>query len=202
MSLLLIQMAIIRLPAPKTPVTVSFCNLCQRETMQDEIWKPILGYEGRYEVSNYGGLKRVCRGRGIKRPILSPTIGKIGYRVVVLSLGTIPTRKRLYVHRLVAQAFLGDCPAGMVVNHKDANKLNNHSDNLEYVPQSYNVKHAVNLGLFPRGENQYGAKLTNQDAREIRDLKGYYPTRKLAMLYGICHSTISEIQAGKRWKDT
>ncbi len=169
--------------------------------MRDEIWKPVAGYEGRYEVSNYGGIKRICGGKGVKRSILSPTIGGVGYRVVVMSQGTIATRRLLYVHRLVAQAFIGDCPVGMVVNHKDADKLNNHPSNLEYVPQSYNVKHAVKLGLFPHGEDQYAAKITNREAREIRDLRGYYSSRRLAEMYGICCSTISEIQTGKRWKD-
>lgn len=165
-----------------------------------EEWKPVVGYEGWYEVSNHGRIKRVRRGKGVKTPILSPTIGKIGYRSFYVSKGSIPTRKRVYVHRLVAEAFLGPCPAGLVVNHKDANKLNNHPSNLEYIPQSQNVRHAADLGLFPRGEQCYGAKLTGQDVREIRDLRGVYTTRELAVFYGTNSGMICEIQNRKRWK--
>ncbi len=164
-----------------------------------EEWKPVVGYEGRYEVSNCGGIKRVCGGKGIKNPILSPSIGKIGYRIVVLSHGTISTRKRLYIHRLVAAAFIGPCPSGLVVNHKDSNKLNNHPSNLEYVPQGENARHAQRLGLFPHGERMYNAKLTNKDVREIRDLRGHYTVRKLQEIYGVNSGVISEIQTRKRW---
>lgn len=167
--------------------------------MQEE-WRPVVGYEGRYEVSNYGGIKRVCRGKGVKRPILSPVTGKIGYKVVILSQGTIATRKRLYVHRLVAAAFIGSCPDGMVVNHKDANKLNNHPSNLEYVPQRENVKHAARLGLFPHGEGTYNSKLTERDVREIRDLRGVFTVRKLQEIYKVNSGVISEIQNFKRWR--
>ncbi len=165
-----------------------------------EEWRPVVGYEGRYEVSNLGGIKRICSGQGVKRPILSPTIAKIGYRVVVLSQGNIATRKRLYVHRLVARAFLGESPPGKVVNHIDSNKLNNHPSNLEYITQSENCKHAQKLGLFTRGERNHAAKLKEQDVREIRDLRGIFTVRKLQEIYGVDCGVISEIQTRKRWK--
>jgi hypothetical protein len=75
--------------------------------MQNEVWKPVVGYENRYEVSNGGGIKRVCGGKGVKRPIISPRIGELGSRVVKLSDGNIAIRKRLDVHRLVVQTFRG-----------------------------------------------------------------------------------------------
>lgn len=165
-----------------------------------EEWRPVVGYEGWYEVSSHGRVKRVRRGKGCKRPILSPAIGKVGYRVVVLSTGSIATRKRLYVHRLVAAAFLGPCPHGLVVNHIDNDKLNNHPCNLEYVTQSQNAKHAWRLGVCPFGERNGHAKLTEQDVQSIRALRGVYTTRALGEMFGVNHGAISVIQTGKSWR--
>lgn len=168
----------------------------------NEVWKPVIGYEGRYEISDHGSLRRVYRAKQAKPPLscLSPTIGKIGYKTAYLSHGKVKGRVRVYIHRLVAAAFIGPCPKIMVVNHKDADKLNNHASNLEYMPQGENARHASSLGLFTKGSDCHMAKLTEQDVREIRDLRGFFTVRKLQELYGVNSSVISEIQNRKRWK--
>jgi hypothetical protein len=165
-----------------------------------EEWKPVVGYEGWYEVSNLGRVKRVMPGKGTKRPILSPYTAKVGYKMVTLSHGTIPTRKKWYVHHLVTEAFQGPRPPDKVVNHKDAEKVNNLPVNLEYVPQRENVQHACRLGLHPRGERNGHAKLTEEDVREIRELRGAFTVRELGELYGINSGSISDIQNRKRWR--
>ena len=66
--------------------------------------------------------------------------------------------RRFYLnHRLCAHQFVGECPAGMEVNHKDGDKMNNHYSNLEYVTHSENIKHSFDkLGRvgYWKGKNK------------------------------------------------
>lgn len=113
-----------------------------------EIWKDITGYEGFYQISNKGNIRSIacrrgCHGKTIivdRVKDMSPTDNGNGYLIV--SLKSNNKRKSFYIHRLVAAAFL-DKPDGCdVVNHIDFNKLNNSSDNLEWVTQKANVIHS------------------------------------------------------------
>ena len=116
-----------------------------------EIWKPIEGFEGRYEVSNLGfvrGLVSANNGRRLfnKTPhILKPGISR-GYCRVIL-IDDLGKRFSRSVHRLVAAAFLGDC-TDFEINHKDGNKKNNNVNNLEICDQSWNTIHSYKLGLM------------------------------------------------------
>ena len=111
---------------------------------EQEIWKPIVGYEGYYEVSNFGRIKSVSRvvmmkngaARPIKEKMLHPRPQKSGYMNVTLSRDCKPNRLR--VHRLVAEAFVPNPDNLPEVNHKDENKANNHADNLEWCDRRYN----------------------------------------------------------------
>jgi hypothetical protein len=139
--------------------------------MKHEKWLPIPGYEARYEVSNFGqvrvsgidaiGRKR-CHGR-----ILSPCLHR-GYTAVLLHLNSV--KKNFLVHRLVMLAFVGPCPEGHNVNHKDGNKTNPRLENLEYVTRSENYRHALTkLGFKPpHGERHWACKLNEGLIREIR----------------------------------
>lgn len=97
----------------------------------EEIWKPVVGYEGLYEVSNLGRVKSLITSR-----ILKPGRHNIGYLIVSL---TINKKSRMrYVHRLVAEAFIPNPDNLSVINHKDEDKTNNHYLNLEWCTQKYN----------------------------------------------------------------
>jgi len=96
-----------------------------------EIWKDVVGYEGVYEVSDHGRVRRVRTGL-----VLSPGRDKKGYTNVGLCVDGKPIRVK--VHHLVMEAFVGKRPNGLVINHIDENPRNNHVSNLEYVTQSYN----------------------------------------------------------------
>ena len=116
-----------------------------------EIWKPVIGFEGRYEVSNLGRVRSfVCsyNGKQPKEPktIILKDADNRGYRRVLLMASD---GKRCYkaVHRLVAFAFLGDC-TNMEINHIDCDKTNNRVDNLEICTQSQNTIHAYKHGLM------------------------------------------------------
>ena len=100
--------------------------------MKKEYWKPVVGYEGHYQVSNFGRVKSIKFGKEI---ILKQHIRR-GYYSVGLSKNGI--LKRYSVHRLVAQAFIDNTDNLPQVNHKDENPLNNNVNNLEWCNSEYN----------------------------------------------------------------
>ena len=110
-----------------------------------EQWKTFAG--GNYAVSNKGRVKRVTPGRRTKPgQLLTLNLMKIGYYrcAPVVDGRNVP----MYVHHIVARAFLGPCPDGLELNHIDGDKTNNRVDNLEYVTHSYNMQHAVDIGTL------------------------------------------------------
>ena len=121
-----------------------------------EEWKPVVGYEGWYEVSNLGQIRSVDRyitysngsTRLQKGIILKPNNDKYGYPVVCL----IQNGKRRIgkIHRLVATAFLHKEEHFDQVNHKDGVKHNNELTNLEWTDAYGNQQHAVDIGLRER----------------------------------------------------
>ena len=102
--------------------------------MKKEIWKPVVGYEGLYMVSNWGRVKSIKFG---KERILKQNIRR-GYYYVGLSKNGIV--KNYYVHRLVATYFVDNPNNKEQVNHKDGVKTNNVYTNLEWVTQEENMK--------------------------------------------------------------
>jgi hypothetical protein len=103
--------------------------------MTMESWKDVLGYEGRYQVSDLG---RVRGQIGVLRPNLNTS----GYHIVHLYSGGRHTRQVALVHRLVAQAFLPNPEGRQYVNHLDGDKIGNRLANLEWCTNSENVIHA------------------------------------------------------------
>lgn len=106
-----------------------------------EIWKDVSGFEGMYQVSNLGRVKSLRN----KKPLIMRThVNNSGYEMVRFSV-----KGKTYnftVHRLVAREFCDGHTEGMVVNHKDANRLNNIADNLEWVTQKENVHDMIARG--------------------------------------------------------
>ncbi len=105
----------------------------------NEVWKPILGYEGYYSISSFGNVRN-----DVTNKLIIGDINNIGYRRVTLYN---PVRKRCFVHRLVAFHFCDGYSDELIVNHIDGNKMNNRFDNLEWVTHSQNDIHAYNTGL-------------------------------------------------------
>lgn len=117
--------------------------------MKKEIWKYIKGYEGLYQVSNFGRVKSIKFG---KERILKTFKNTRGYlQVNLCKNGKVKNYK---VHRLVAEAFLDNTDNLPEVNHKDENKLNNNAENLEWC----SAKHNSNFGT--RNE-RIAKKMTN-----------------------------------------
>lgn len=145
-----------------------------------EVWKDIEGYEGFYQVSNYGRVKSLDRivqmRRGgktldmhIKERIRRQVKSRDGYYGVQLIKGC--KEKTIKVHRLVAVAFL-DNPDGLPeVNHIDGNKENNRVENLEWCTHGHNIRHAIRTGLIKaenRGSNR--KKVRRSDGVEFASL--------------------------------
>lgn len=116
-----------------------------------EIWKPIKGFEGKYEVSSIGRVRSVPHmvenrysERMTKAKILALQKLRNGYLTV--SLGR--KHKHALVHRLVAEAFLPEPLGKTDVNHKNLNKTDNRVENLEWSTRHENMQHAHDNGAF------------------------------------------------------
>jgi hypothetical protein len=173
-----------------------------------EIWLPVAGYEGAYEVSNFGNVRSLDRfarshsncEKWLTGKVLKTKPSGKGYRSVNLSANNVISTK--YVHTLVAQAFIGDRPEGLHINHIDGNKLNNCVDNLEYCSPKDNARHAVKTGLrsYERGEKLPVAKLTEADIPMIRKrLLAGESQVAIAKDYGVHGTTIHYLSRGKTW---
>lgn len=101
----------------------------------NEIWKPIVGYESLYEVSSLGRVRSLNYHRGNYVRVLNQYLCAGYYYVGLYSNGKL---KRHRVHRLVAEAFIPNPDNLPCVNHRDENKLNNSSLNLEWCDHKYN----------------------------------------------------------------
>lgn len=172
--------------------------------IKEEKWKDVVGYEGLYQVSNLGRVKRIGKAPGtVPGYILSTPLNSDGYPICCLHNNG---RKTTRVHRIVARAFLGTPPTNKPeVNHLDGNKSNNRIENLEYTSRSENLKHVFRcLGREPVricGEKSGKNAITEEDVREIRKLAGQkIPYSKIEKLYPIGKAQIRRIVILEKWK--
>lgn len=198
-------------------------------TKQERQWRPVVGFEDLYEVSNLGEVKSLAHSRvmpngGVR--IYAETILKnrtIGrsirntawkpYQQAVLYYSSKP--KTYMIHRLVAQAFITNPQNKPEVNHIDNNPLNNNVSNLEWVTRSENTIHAIAINpafcksfgrrmahRVPRGEKQHNAKLTDEKILKIRSkyIPNIYSLSRLAEEYQVSKKLVLLIIQNKIWK--
>jgi hypothetical protein len=136
--------------------------------MEQEQWKPIKGYEGKYDVSNFGRVRSYYKGLHIK----TQRINNCGYCYVKLYVRG-KRQKMARVNRLVAEAFIPNPDNMSDVNHKDMNKLNNHVSNLEWTSHADNVKHSYDSG------KRHAHRWTDEEKLMIsRNTRAYLARRK------------------------
>lgn len=158
-----------------------------------EIWKDIEGYEGLYQVSNFGNIKSFPR-RGTqsrKEKILKPTESPNKYLSVFLYKNG--DYKKMLVHRLVAKVFLNNEKSLPQVNHINGIKSDNRAVNLEWCTAKENEKHAFETGLHNviSGEEHYASKKIIQYSKEKTFIKEWVCARQIEKQLGISHSNIS-----------
>lgn len=162
---------------------------------QAEEWRPVVGYEGVYSVSNLGRIRRDSRASGTREGyIRTPLRHQRGYLQVTLSRDNHINLYR--VHRLVAAAFIGPCPAGKQVNHRNGIKTDNRPENLEYLTNLENAQHATRNGLRPTGE-QHGSRTHPERLPRGDSHYARYAPERLARgaQVGTAHLTAAQVLA-------
>lgn len=179
--------------------------------MQSEIWKDIPGYQGYYQVSDFGRVRSVDRlvvsgcpwhanGMRLSKGKILRQNRHLDGRLNV-GLFKEGLREERNVHRLVLRTFVSECPDGMEGCHNDGDASNNSLTNLRWDTHQKNMDDQVIHGTRQRGEKSHRAKLTvaliesarSASARGIRQ-------RDIAAMIGVCQATISQALSGERWK--
>lgn len=165
----------------------------------EEIWKDIEGYEGLYQVSNFGKVKRL-KGKYVKeeRPLKS-AIDRYGYPFYSLSKKKVLKSKT--THRLVAKAFIPNPLNKPAVNHINGIKTDNNVKNLEWCTNKENTQHSIKIGLQnKKGTNHHKCKLTEEQVREIRQI-GFSQTRMfLSKKYNVSRAHILRLIRNEGWE--
>lgn len=168
-----------------------------------EIWKDIPGFEGLYQASTLGRIRSVdrtescvLRGKEITRGragrVLRQAVSN-GYPFVNLCKDGVSHVTK--THKLVAITFIGPQEDGMTVNHKDLNKKNNRVENLEYVTQAENIRHALENGAFDSH-----CLLSPEDVLEAKNLySDGMSSAELAERFGVSIQVIQGALSGRNY---
>lgn len=173
-----------------------------------EEWREIEGYEGYYEVSNLGKVRSLDRkvfnpksGMTVRRGCLfQPNTNHKGYKYVGFSKNGVRSGL-LFVHKLVANAFVPNQENKPQVNHRDGNKLNNASWNLEWNTDAENQKHAKDNFLKSRNDKHKDAVLTNRHVLFLPKLFEIGMNQgMIAKIYGVDRHVIMNILKGVSYR--
>ena len=159
----------------------------------NENWKNIDGFENLYQISNYGNVKSLkCN----KEKILKP-INKDGYLFVHLYKDG--ERKKYYIHRLVASAFIKNPNNLPQVNHKDENPINNNIENLEWCDCKYNINYGTHNERARKGKINHPSlsKSVYSVNKTTNEVTYYQSAIDAERITGIFQSSICSCLKGK-----
>ena len=157
--------------------------------------------DGVYQVSTLGRVRRVEASKTTPPFfVLKPYLDKVtGYWIVGLRTRS-GTRKTWSLHAVVAEAFYGQCPRGLEIDHRDGNRANCAPDNMEYVTHSVNLRR----GFARLRKNRIApghAKLTFDAVDRIRRMiAAGFTQRELGRIFGVHWTNIGHIYRGKTWR--
>lgn len=166
-----------------------------------ERWLPVTGYEGYYEVSDFGRVRSLLNRQ--QNPRREPYLRKLrpnadGY--LELNLYKDGAQQQVRVATLVLNAFKGSRPAGTEASHLNGARSDNRAVNLAWESPLTNNRRRQDHGTIPKGSAVTGAKLIESDVSIIRGriLRGD-TLRQIARDFGVCHGTITDIKSGHTW---
>lgn len=170
-------------------------SICESEE-KPEVWRPVVGYEGRYEVSNFGRVKSIA-GRFKTHLILKPRIDRRGYSIVFIGYGNT---KR--IHRLVLEAFVGECPEGMECAHANGVRTDNRLENLRWATHKENSHDRLLHGTHPRGDSHVSSRLSAEKVVAMRHdyASGKFTHDQMAAKYGVSSTTARYAISRRSWK--
>ena len=152
-----------------------------------EIWKDIKVYEGIYQISNLGRVKRVTTGRILKKFKYTG-----GYLKVTLSKNGVKSNHK--IHRLVAEAFISNPENKPQVNHIDEDKTNNRFDNLEWSTAKENSTHGTRNERIGKTKS-IPILATNIKTGEVEE---FYGARECARQLGLHQAHITSVLKDRR----
>lgn len=163
------------------------------------------GYEGIYEVSSLGQVKRlpgyserIHKGKVVRQPIAERILKPSGqYPQVGLCVDGKVSHH--YCHHLVAQTFIGERGVGQQVCHNNGQSLDPSSNNLRYDSPTGNASDRHLHGTDAVGESNPSAKLTERDVKDIYNLLEVHTQEHVAELYGLKRSSVASIAQKRRW---
>lgn len=182
-------------------------------SLAGEVWKPVFGYEGLYEVSNMGRVYSLGRSHPnasrngsfralyawINRPrLMKGSFDINGYVYVRLTINAVKRIRK--VHHLVLEAFVGLRPDGTECCHGDGNRANNCVANLRWGTPKDNAKDREHHGTTQCGERHYAAKLTDAAVAFIRANAKATPAKELAAKYDVSTALVYQIIARRAWR--
>ena len=142
-----------------------------------------------YEVTREGQIINRHTGK-----VLKPQPNDKGYGRVCIG------GKFYFVHRLVAKLYVPNPDGKPQVNHINGDKTDNRAENLEWVTNKENRRHAVKSKLHPQGEDCPWARLTESDVRYIREHQGEKTIKEFAEMFDVNRNTIADVIYRRTWK--